>query len=187
MNPRTAEELDEVWKEWTLRLRDEQSGRIEVEHPYRQWAAHAIARNEYWTAHEHFEKAINQNPDDVDSLSDFAGLLAGKFKNTDRASKLLLEALQALEAQEEPDEDRIDELEKRLTKYDPKRRSLIRIHQQLEATAQGLAQRYLQAKLPMMAMDVSWRLGNQLGFRRQRWRTPLGSWLWGWCVRFKIE
>ena len=161
--PRTVEELDELWKEWILQLRDEVSDRVKVERPYREWARYAQQRKEWTVAKEHFEKGVLEHPGDVELLVEFGELLAGRFKDSDRASKLALQALQVLESASEPDEAHIREVAALLGKWDPKRRQIERIHVQLEATARGLATRYLDAGLPTLAMEVSWRLGTELG------------------------
>ncbi|MHC5010368.1 MAG: hypothetical protein ACYTG6_05370, partial [Planctomycetota bacterium] len=160
--PRTVDELDAVWKAWILRLRDEQNGSLEVERPYLEWARHAITRKDWDDASEHFEKGLLETPHDADLLVAFAEHLAGRFKNKDRATKLLLQAIRVLEAGAEVDEDRIGDLERRLEKLDPKQRSLGRLHRSLLKAASNIAEKYLAAEQYLMAMHVSWRLGTEL-------------------------
>jgi len=162
--PRTVDAVDELWKEWTLKLRDQQSGKVELPPPYLEWARLAIERGELDVAQEHFEKGLVATPENVDLLVEFAKFLGVKKKNGDRASKLLLQAIVRVEQEDKPDDKKIADLERLLSQFDQKRRSVERIHEQLEAAAKNLAQRYLAAELPMMAMEVSWRLGNELGF-----------------------
>ncbi len=160
--PRSCDELNEVWKEWLIALADEQSGRSEAEKPYLDWARFAIKRNEFDVATEHFEKALVQSADDVDTLVEFGEHLADRENNVDRATKLVLHALRVLEADERPDEKRIREVESLLAKWDPKRSNLERIHEELWGKARGIVTGYLDSGLPMMAMEVGWRLGTDL-------------------------
>jgi hypothetical protein len=160
--PKTVEALDAVWKSYTLRLRDEQNGKITVDRPFLEWARHAITRRQYNDAAEHFERGLIETPHNVDLLLEFADLLAGHFKNTDRASKLVLQALRLLESVAQPDEKRIRDAEKILGKWDKKYRQIVRLREQLNASIDGLAQRYLSLKFYKMAMDVAWRFGNDL-------------------------
>ena len=106
-----------------------------------------------------------QKPDDIELLMDFADLLSGKhFKNPDRAAKLVLEAIHYMESQPEPDTKRIEQAERLLTKLDPKRRTLGAVLEDMAATANSIIQRYDAADLPLMVMDVSWRMGRNLEF-----------------------
>jgi len=162
--PRTIGDLDDVWKEYILRLRDEQMGRIEVSRPYLDWGRYAIRRREYEIAKEHFEKGLVATPRDIDLLVEFSDLLAERFKNRDRASKLLVEALRILEAEATPDEKRIDDLESKLASIDPGRRNFRKIREELRAAAASLVDRYLEEGLAMVAMDVSLRFGREFGF-----------------------
>jgi|GEM_PF-629998 len=161
--PRTVEELDVVWKEWTLNLRNEQMGQLNAARPWRKWAEYAVKRGDFFDAQEFLEKGVAERPEDVDTLLDFARLLAGQFKNTDRAAKLALRAIKVLEFSDDRDEKEIKKVERLLAKWDPRYKSLERLHAEMGATARGLAQRYLAENLTLMAMDVSWRLGCELG------------------------
>ena len=159
---KTVSELNEVWKEWLIQLADEQTGKSESEKPYLEWALYAIQRREYDVATEHFEKGLVRTPEDIDLLAQFADHLALREKNTDRATKLILTALQIVESQEDADPKLVRDLEARLSKWDPKRSSLAKIHEQMWSRAEAIVQGYIDNKLPMMAMEVSWRLGTQL-------------------------
>ncbi|MEW6742710.1 MAG: family 16 glycoside hydrolase [Planctomycetota bacterium] len=183
--PRTMAELDAVWKDWILALRDEQAGRVEAPRPYLDWARHALTRGDLDDALEHFEKGIAESPRDVELLVEFARFLSSKRKNDDRAAKLVRQALRVLESESKVDAKRIDELDKLLAKFDPKHRSLLRLHEELRATACNLCQRYLTADLALMAMDVSWYLGTELGltdvfryFEEAVRRSGKSLWTW---------
>jgi Tfp pilus assembly protein PilF len=160
--PTTVEELDDVWKTWLTRLRDEQSGKLEVERPFLRWAQFALQAGDLDVAQEHFEKGVVAAPDDVDVLLQFATFLHEERGNPDRATKLLLEAIQSLEGEEVVQEDRLDDAERLLRKTDPKRRTLARVHEKIAERAVEIVTRYREANRPMMVMDLSWRLGTDL-------------------------
>jgi hypothetical protein len=161
--PKTVAELDAVWKLWIMELRDEQQGKLERVRPYLQWGRAAILAADLDSAAEHFEKGLVASPRDVELLLDFAGLLADKQKNPDRAAKLVEAALSVLEAAEPPDKKAITAAERLLAKYDPKRDTLDAHKREMALAARGLVDRYLAAERPSMVMDVSWRLGVDLG------------------------
>lgn len=166
--PKTCTELNEVWKQWMIALADEQSGKGGAEKPYLKWARCALERHDHDVATEHFEKGLVAKPDDVDLLVEFADHLFKNLKNPDRASKLLLQALSVLEPKEadaEPSPEakkRIDQIEDALSRVDPKRMTWTQARKDLATAAQGIVDKYLAAKLPLMAMEVSWRLGTEL-------------------------
>lgn len=158
--PKTVDELNEVWKTWLVELTDERTGKLEKRRPYLDWARAALLEKDGVTAQEHFEKGLVATPNDVVLLKEFATFLAGE-KNTDRATKLMLRGLQLLENAPKPDAKAIAEADRLLDKWDPKRSSLDRVHKELTAAAKNLVARYEADGLPMMVMDVAWRLGTQ--------------------------
>ncbi len=161
--PATIDELTEVWKDWLVNLEKEVTGRLEVTRPYADWARYAQESGLTSMALEHYEKALTENPEDVTMLVDFAGFMAEERDDTDRATKLANRALALLESAEEPDEDAIRDLGKRIARWDPSRRTLDEVHERIWAASRNIVQRYQGANLPMMVMDVSQRLGSSLG------------------------
>ena len=159
--PKTVEELDPVWKDWLIALKKEQNGEIQVDRPYLAWARAAVKGKDDLAAREHFEKALIAAPSDVTTLLEFGAWLADR-KGSDRASKLALEALRALEAKDPVDEAAVTAAEKLLDKWDPKRRTLTSIHEDLWAAARRVVLGYRAAGMPAMVLDVSWRLGSDL-------------------------
>jgi tetratricopeptide (TPR) repeat protein len=162
----SIDELNEVWKDYVLKLRDEQSGRAAPDRPYLDWARHALARKDLEVAREHFEKGLVAEPDHVELLLDFARFLRDRGRNADRAAKLALRALQILEqpdAAGKVDEAIVKEADKLLSALDPRRTTLDRILEQLEGSVRSIAERYLAAARPTMAMEVSQRFATELG------------------------
>ncbi|MCC7011806.1 MAG: hypothetical protein IT454_04510 [Planctomycetes bacterium] len=160
--PKTIDELDDVWKSWMIELRDEQIGRIQRQRPYLRWARAALIARDDGAAQEHFEKGLVADPSDVELLREFAQFLAD-HKNTDRAAKLALAALQTLETRKPVDQKALDQLDRLLAKWDPKRATIERTQRELASAAQAIVAKYDAAQLPMMVMDLSWRLGRDLG------------------------
>jgi len=160
--PQTVDDVDAVWKDWILALRDEQSGALEVARPYAQWGRYATENGDLVVAKEHFEKGLVADPTNVDLLLEFADLLGEHFKDSDRAAKLAVEALYQLEQEPERDEKRIRIVERLLSKLDSKHKSLARIQDELAASTRTIVERYAAAGLDLMVMDVSWRAGSDL-------------------------
>ena len=160
--PRTVEELDAVWKDYLVRLRDEQSGRLEVQRPYRRWAEFATMRGDFLDAKEHFEKGIVAHPNDPDLHQEFAELLADELGESDRATKLYLRAASLLEQAEDVDSSRLADLEREINKLDPHYKTLARVRTEIAAASRKLVSNYQASDRHLMAMDMSWRLGNDL-------------------------
>lgn len=160
--PETVEELDQVWKDWLVNLRDEQRGVVTPVRPWLRWARAAVLNGDNAVAMEHFEKGLVESPRDVDLLIEFADLLA-KQKNTDRATKLGVEAVRELENREEVDPIAIRSIERKLEKWDQERKTLNRVHGALWQAARDLVQSYRTENLPLMVMDVAWRMDVELG------------------------
>lgn len=161
--PRTVDEVDEPWKAWLVRLRDEQLGTVKAERPWLVWARHALTRKDYDDATELFEKGLEHAPDDVDLLVEFAEALVAHARNKDRASKLADHAIRVLERSASPDLRRIAAIESRLSDWDPKRATLERTHKELWGAALGIARRYAESKRPLLTMHVASLFGGDLG------------------------
>ena len=162
--PRNVEQLDEIWKAWTLRLRDERLGKIEVERPYLQWARFAVQDENFEAAKEHFEKALINAPEDPYVRIEFAELLHAELASSDRAAGLVVEGLRMLDGQEGVNEQLVKNAERLLKKADPARKTLTTVHDELFLVVQSLLQRYRAAERPKMVMHLAWRFGTELGF-----------------------
>lgn len=160
--PKTIDELDEVWKEWLLNLRDEQSGRAVAEKPFLAWGKYAIARKDFAVAAEHFEKGALARPTDAELLLEYAKLLAGPLKNTDRAARLALQAGRVAEAATPPNTALAQQCDRMLEQWEPGYASIDRLQRDLAASARSLSRRYLDAGISMVAMDSSFRLAAEL-------------------------
>ncbi|HVS19230.1 MAG TPA: hypothetical protein VMT18_11565, partial [Planctomycetota bacterium] len=159
---KTVAELDAVWKDYMLRLRDEQRGVITVERPYLRWARAAVQNKDHSVAQEHFEKGLVATPDDPQILLEFAEFL-GERKNPDRATKLALRAVRLLESADPVDPVAVRDAERKLADWDPKRATLERVHGKLWDAARDLVAAYREQDLPLMVMDLAWRMEVELG------------------------
>ncbi|MEO0650364.1 MAG: hypothetical protein AAFZ65_06770, partial [Planctomycetota bacterium] len=158
----TVRDLEDIWREWILALRDEQSGRSTVERPWYEWAQHAVTRGDNDVAFEQFEKGLQAEPRDVDLLEDFAAFLDGEMKRTDRAAKLQLRAVQLLENTDPVDEKRLKAARKQLGKYDPEREEVEELQSELREAILALVQRYQADGLYLQSMELAQRFGSQL-------------------------
>ena len=160
--PSTIDELDPLWKDWILGLRDRQMGRADEALPYGHWARYAAAAGDTDAALDHFEKGLLEAPEDPGLLLGFAELLTEEG-NGDRATKLYLRAARVLEAADSIDEARLEGVERALARVDPKRRTVERIQAAIEAEVRSLVAAYAEAELPMMVMHLARRMTGELG------------------------
>jgi tetratricopeptide (TPR) repeat protein len=159
--PTSVGQLDETWKEWILKLRDEQSGRLKFLRPWKEWATFAIQRGDADTALEFFEKGLDAAPEDPQLLIAFGTFLAGE-KREDRAVQLFRRAEALLAAESGPDALLAADADRWLRKLDPQVFPLRKVRAGLVPEAQGIAQRYFDQGFELQAMDVAWRLGTEL-------------------------
>ncbi|HEX6883902.1 MAG TPA: hypothetical protein VF530_11020, partial [Planctomycetota bacterium] len=159
--PRTVDELNEVWKEWLFRLRDQQTGALKEELPYLSWARFARKRGALDDASEFFEKALLQAPTDLDVLGEFAAHLSER-RNDDRAAKLLATALAVIENTEPVDTRRLAEVEGRMRKVDPNYARLDEVRSKLIEDVGAVVARYYEAGLNLQGMEVAYHLANEL-------------------------
>lgn len=160
--PKTVDELNDVWKQYVLDLRDRQSGRIKDTSPYLEWARLAVKRKAHDAAAEHFERALSVAPGDVTVLSEFAEFLATQKKD-DRATKLLMQALAILENTQPVDPKRVDQLDRRLRKLDPSYQRVLDVRTAMVDEVVKHVERYLAAGHNLQAMELSYQLGAELG------------------------
>jgi Tfp pilus assembly protein PilF len=158
---KTVDEVNEVWKDYLFRLRDQQTGADKNAPPYLKWAQLAMKRGALDDAAESFEKALQTAPNDLEVLAEFAGFLGGR-KQDDRAAKLLARALSVLETSEPVDQKRVAEFEARMGKVDPSYQRLDEVRSKLVEDAGKLIDKYLAAQMNLQAMDIALHLGSEL-------------------------
>jgi hypothetical protein len=77
------------------------------------------------------------------------------------------------------------DLERLLGKWDSRQKKLNAVHEEIETRAMSIAERYLGSEKPLMAMNVSWRLGEALDmpelfdiYRRAVESSGKSLWIW---------
>lgn len=183
--PRTVDALSAVWKDFSLALRDRQSGKNEEKRPWLDWARYALRRGQMEDAAEFFEKGLLATPEEPELLEEFAEHLAGAGKDKDRACKLVERALALRERADLVDPKAIEEREERLAKWDPHRRTLRRARGELWAALRTLVKAYEDAGQDLMVLDWSARLAHEMEmpgmralFERTTRRTGRSLALW---------
>lgn len=153
----TIDELDAIWKEWILRLRDRETGKLDVGDELMQWAKAAVERKELDLAIEFLQEARERSPSDAEVLWQLAEVLE-KTKKKSEAAARLREFRRALEAQGKLDDPRHDEAQKKITRLDP----LIKRYRKLKTTVAEkgltLAKSYETRELPTMALEIARRM-----------------------------
>ncbi len=159
--PKTVDELNDVWKQYLLDLRDRQTGSNKETPPYLEWAALALKRGAQEDAAEFYERAFQAAPADPAVLEPFAAFLSTR-KQDDRATKLLATALSVLENADPVDPARVDAIEKQLRRIDPSYQRLEDVRSALIKDVTAIIARYLDEGLNLQAMDVAYHLGSEL-------------------------
>jgi len=155
---KTLAELDPIWRDWILRLRDIETGKVTVGDELVQWAKAATARGEHALAIEFLDEARERAPADAEVLWLLATSLERDKKRRGEAAARLREFRRALEASGRTADPRHAEAEQRIGKLDP----LVARHRQQKL---GFAQKGLQLArgyetrhLPTMALEIARRM-----------------------------
>jgi len=153
----SIDELDPIWKAWILRLRDRETGKIEVGDELLKWAKAAIERDDKELALEFLDEARERSPKDHEVLWQLASLL-DTLKNKSVAAARYREFRRSLEMQQKTDDERFAKAQERINKLDP----LVKRYRKLKATTaqQGLALAvsYENRHLPTMALEIARRM-----------------------------
>lgn len=151
------DELDAIWKKWILRLRDRETGKIEVGDELLKWAEAALSRGDKDMALEFLEEARERSPKDHEVLWRLASLLE-ELKKKSPAAARYREFRRSLELQGKTEDERFALAQTKIQKLD----SLIARYRKLKAKTaeQGLllARNYEERKLPTMALEIARRM-----------------------------
>lgn len=154
----SIDELDAIWKAWILRLRDRETGKIQVGDELLKWASAALARGDKDMALEFLDEARERSPMDQEVLWQLATLLEGVKKKKSVAAARFREFRRSLEMQGKTDDERFEQAQERINKLDP----LIARYRKLKAaTAReglALAVNYENRHLPTMALEIARRM-----------------------------
>ncbi|MCA8954161.1 MAG: hypothetical protein KDE27_31930 [Planctomycetes bacterium] len=153
----SIDELDPIWKEWILRLRDRETGKLDVGNELLKWAEAALARKDLDLAIEFLSEARDRTPGDAEVLWQLAGALEQKKQKSEAAARLR-EFRRALEAKGVTDDPRLADATKRILRLD----ALVKRYQQLKGTIAekglALAKSYEERALPTMALAIARRM-----------------------------
>jgi hypothetical protein len=151
------DDLDPIWKKWILRLRDRETGKIEVGDELLKWAAASLERGDKDMALEFLEEARERSPKDQEVLWQLASLLE-ELKQKSTAAARYREFRRSLELQGKAEDERMELALQKINRLD----SLIKTYRSLKArTAEqglALARNYEQRKLPTMALEIARRM-----------------------------
>lgn len=155
---KTLAELDPIWKEWILRLRDIETGKTDPGDDLMQWATAALARGEKDLAIEFLEEARERSPADAEVLWQLASVLEKDKKRRSEAAARLREFRRALEAKGKTDDPRHEEAAKKITSLDPLVQRYRKMKQTLAEKGLALAKGYEARELPTMALEIARRM-----------------------------
>jgi tetratricopeptide (TPR) repeat protein len=155
---KTLAELDPIWKEWILRLRDIETGKVDPGDELIQWAKAALARGEKDLAIEFLEEARERAPSDFEVLWQLASVLEKEKKRGGEAAARFREFRRALEAKGKADDPRHAEAEKKINNLDPLVQRYRKMKQTLAEKGLLLARSYETRELPTMALEIARRM-----------------------------
>ena len=150
--------LDPIWKAWILRLRDRETGKLEVGDELMQWAAAALGRGDVAMALEFLEEARERSPKDPEVLWQLAELLAKQKKRRGEAAARYREFRRSLELLGVSDDARLAEAASRIKKLDPLVKQYQKLKQKLAIDGLQLARSYESRELPTMALEIARRM-----------------------------
>ncbi len=155
---KTLAELDPIWKAWILRLRDIETGKVEVDDELVKWAKAAGDRGQNALAIEFLEEARERSPADAETLWLLAGALEKDRKRASETAARLREFRRALEAQGKEADPRHAEAQKRIDRIDPLVARYRKLKQAVAEKGLALARGYEARKLPTMALEIARRM-----------------------------
>ena len=180
----TIDELDPIWRDWILELRDLEIGVRQQGETLRRFASLAIERGEHHAALEFLEEIRSDHPDDVEVLWQIGELLEQTEQELLAAARFR-ELLRLLQLADDTENPRYAEAERRIQALDPRSSDLGEIADGLETRGIELARDYMDRELPRMALEIARRLAalsvpsasryyaeiaRQTGISLARWR-----------------
>ncbi|MFY9344704.1 MAG: hypothetical protein WAT39_19590 [Planctomycetota bacterium] len=195
----TLAELDPVWRDWILQLRQRETGQLEVGDELLRFASKALERGEKEMALEFLEEARERRPDDAEVLWQLASLLETTKKRAQAAARYR-EFRRALEVRGLNSDKRHAEAGAKIARLDPLVARYQALQKKLAEQGLALAKGYETRKLPTMALEIARRmtasfsvpaamdyyvdLAKRTGKSLARWRVAydersLGGWSGG--------
>lgn len=156
---KTIDELNGIWRDWTLELRDRATGKSKADDELLRFADTALERKDRDQALQFLEEALAGRRGDVDLLQRVCHL-RDELKQESRAAAGYRDLKRALELLGETESKRYKDAVFRLQSLDPVLRSYGRIKTRLAEQGLALARRYEAAGLPTMALLVAQRMSG---------------------------
>ena len=154
----TVDELNELWKEWILAIRDAQLGRGEGVRGPEDFGDAALARGDLELAAELYEEAWLHAPDDPELLWKLANALE-ELDVEDRAAALYRGFSREIELRGEAEVDeRYPVALRKVEELDPLYRRHRKLMADLEVEGLALAQTYRERGMPRMALEIARRM-----------------------------
>jgi tetratricopeptide (TPR) repeat protein len=157
---KTIDELNELWLDWILELRDIQLGKRAARKSNFDHGNNALERGDVEAAVDFLEEAFLHQPEDPEVLWKLAGALETQ-KELDRASGLYLQFSRELEMRGKTDDPRYLTARDKLEKLDPLFRRHAALKQKMLVEGLELARSYRTRKMPLMALEIARRMSAQ--------------------------
>ena len=153
----SIDELDPIWKEWILGLRDRETGKSDGGNQLLKWADAALERDEPELALEFLLEAREELGSDPDLLWKIAELLE-ELKQKPRAAATYREFKRELELRGMTDDERYEPCERKIRRLDSLMVRYERIKEQVAEDGLTLARSYEERELPTMALEIAKRM-----------------------------
>jgi tetratricopeptide (TPR) repeat protein len=154
---RAIGELDPIWKQWVLGLRDRHTGKLQQGDELLAWAKAALERGEQDVALEFLEEARGLRPADPEVLWQLAGALELAKKKAQAAARYR-EFRRALEVSGKNEDKRHGEAGRKIDALDPLVGRYRALKQKLAEQGLQLARGYEARQLPTMALEIARRM-----------------------------
>ncbi len=154
---RSVAELNGIWRDWILRLRDAQLGKGEAADDVLAFADAALERGDVELAAELYEQAFQQSPSDPEILWKQAEALRMQ-KEKDRAAALYRGFVREMELRGRTEDPRLEEARRWMVDLDPLARRQAQLKRKLAEDGLALARRYRERGMPLMAMEIARRM-----------------------------
>ncbi len=153
----TLAELDPIWREYILGLRNVHSVTGKREKKLVHYGDAAVTRGEFELAAEFYEEAAEQNPGDIDILDKLARCQE-KLERNALAAATYRKLLRELDATGRGDDPLRSSAAKKVLDLDPLAARYQRIKRQLSDNGLALATSYEERGLPTMALEIARRM-----------------------------
>ena len=156
---KTIDELNPIWKDWLLTLRDRQLGKEGTSEDLLHYADLALERDDSELAQELLEEALLYSPDDPEVMWKLAGVLH-EVGLDDRASAQYRAFAAELELRGRNDDERYAKARKLMEELDPLFQRHKKLKLRLAQQGLDLAKSYRSRGMPRMAMEIARRMSS---------------------------